>query len=166
MTLYEITGEAAALQAAFDEAETPEEMEQALASYDGVMTDLDQKAEGYAKLIQNWRAEAKALRDEERRLAARRRARENGIERLTECMKSSMDFLGIRSLSAGIFKLSIAKNGGKSPVVIDDENAIPDEYFEITRTVNKDKLREAMEVDGEIIDGAHIGERGESLRIR
>lgn len=166
MTLYDITGEAAALQAAFDQAETPEEMEEALASYDGIMDDLDRKAEGYAKLIQNWKAEAKALRDEEKRLAARRKARENGVARLTDCIKNSMDFLGIRSLSAGIFKLSIQKNGGKAPVVIDDEGAIPEEYWEVTKAVNKSKLYEAMAVDGEIIDGAHIGEPGESLRIK
>ena len=166
MTLYEITGEAANLQAAFDNAETPEEMETALDAYMGIMDDFAGKAENYVKLMRNTDAEAKALRDEEKRLAGRRKACENLSARLKENLRQNMDFAGIKSMTAGVFKLAIQKNGGRAPVVIEDEAKIPEEFWDITRTLNKSRLYEAMAVDGEIIDGAYIGEPGESLRIR
>lgn len=166
MTLYEITGEAAKLQAAFDAAETDEEALAALNAYDGTIDDLNKKAEGYAKLLRNWDAEAKALKEEEKRLAARRKARENGIAWMKDYLKNSMEFLGIKNLTAGIFKLAIQKNGGRPPLVIEDESKIPDEYWDITRAVNKSRLYEAVAVDGLIVDGVSIGEQGESLRIR
>lgn len=166
MTLYEIAGEAADLQAAFDQAETAEEMEAVMDAYDGVMEDFDRKAENYIKLLRNKESEAKALRDEEKRLAGRRKACEALAGRLKDTLRQNMDFLGIKNMTAGVFKMAIQKNGGRPPVVIEDEGKIPEEFWDVTRAVNKGRLYEAMAVDGEIVDGAYIGEPGESLRIR
>ena len=51
-------------------------------------------------------------------------------------------------------------------VILDDEDAIPDDYKEeeTVVTIRKDVLRRAMLDDGEIIPGCHL-EKGKRLKI-
>ena len=51
-------------------------------------------------------------------------------------------------------------------MVIDDENLVPAD-FKFTRyeeVIDKDALRDAME-NGEVIEGVHLEERGQYLKI-
>ena len=68
MTLYEITGELLALQNMLED-EDPDIVE---ATMESVEFDLEEKAEGYVKVIRNLEANAAALREEEKRLREKR----------------------------------------------------------------------------------------------
>ncbi len=64
-------------------------------------------------------------------------------------------------------KLLIKANGGKRPLVITDESALPDTYtpMVITYPVDKDKLRADLEA-GATVPGAYLDERGSHLEVR
>jgi hypothetical protein len=65
------------------------------------------------------------------------------------------------------FKLSVRKNGGKVPVIVTDETALPTEYRvpRVTEVIDKDGIREALEA-GKPVPGAALGERGQRLELK
>ena len=173
MNIFEISGDLLALQNAFDEAETDEDMQAAMDAYEAVYGDaFERKAEGYVMVMKNYDAEAAALEAEAKKMMDRAKADKNKAKRLKTTLFDTMNVLGLKKCNAGLFKLAVQKNGGRPPVIIDDEAQIPDEFFDVVRTVNKGRLLDAYKdgvivtADGEIVEGAHVGEPGESLRIR
>ena len=61
------------------------------------------------------------------------------------------------------FKVSIAKNGGKTPMKITGD--VPEEFLKYTPAPDNDKIREALD-SGLSLDFAHFEERGTHLNIR
>jgi hypothetical protein len=165
MTLYEITGELLALQNMIEE-EDPDIVK---ATMESVEFDLEEKAEGYVKVIKNLEAHAAALRDEEKRLREKRQVTENGIERLKKRLYDTMTVTGKKKIDAGIFRLSIQKNGGALPVVLDvDAEHLPEDMVRLEIKPDTKKIAELLKGDDaeKYKQYAHFGERGESLRIR
>jgi hypothetical protein len=134
-----------------------------LESVDG---EFEIKAENYAKIIKNLESEIAAIKEEEARLAARRRSRENNIQLLKNNLEASMKKTGKTKFKTSLFNFSIAKNGGKAPLKIDvPVDLIPLEYFRRTeRELNNELIRN--DLDAGKIDFAHYEDRGESLRIK
>jgi len=167
MTLYEITGELRELQNMIEEGADPDVVNDTIES---VEFDLEQKAEGYVMVIRNLEAQAKAIKDEEKRLREKRLAAENGIERLKKRLFDSMNATGKKKLNAGVFTLSVQKNGGALPVIIDaDVENMPKEMLKIDIKPDTKKIAELLQDEGKsryYSKFAHFGERGESLRIR
>lgn len=66
------------------------------------------------------------------------------------------------------FKITLAKNGGKQPLVVDASiDNVPYKYKTMTWTVDTDSLRKAIEAgDQEAKSVAHLEERGQHLVIR
>ena len=167
MTLYEITGELLELQNMIEEGADPDVVNDTIES---VEFDLEQKAEGYVMVIRNLEAQAKAIKDEEKRLREKRLAAENGIERLKKRLFDSMNATGKKKLNAGVFTLSIQKNGGALPVIIDEDVMnMPQEMLKIDIKPDTKRIAELLQDDQKsryYSKFAHFGERGESLRIR
>ena len=167
MTLYEITGELLELQNMIEEGADPDVVNDTIES---VEFDLGQKAEGYVMVIRNLEAQAKAIKDEEKRLREKRLAAENGIERLKKRLFDSMNATGKKKLNAGVFTLSIQKNGGALPVIIDEDVMnMPQEMLKIDIKPDTKRIAELLQDDQKsryYSKFAHFGERGESLRIR
>ena len=167
MTLYEITGELLELQNMIEEGADPDVVNDTIES---VEFDLEQKAEGYVMVIRNLEAQAKAIKDEEKRLREKRLSAENGIERLKKRLFDSMNATGKKKLNAGVFTLSVQKNGGALPVIIDEDVMnMPQEMLKIDIKPDTKRIAELLQDDQKsryYSKFAHFGERGESLRIR
>lgn len=109
------------------------------------------KLEGCGIYCKNEQAEIDAIREEEKRLADRRRIKENKVKRLKEYMLQSMDATQTEKLDTP--KVFISKRKSQK-VIIDNEAKIPRQFIKITETVNKTELKKALK-NGDIT-GAHI----------
>ena len=161
--LYELTADVMLLQDMLENELDDEQM--LLDTLESVQYEYEYKLEQYAKVIRNLEADANAYKVEANRLNERRRVIENNIERLKKHMFDSMKATGINKVKGSVLNVSIQKNGGKLPVVLDCEvNELPDHLVKVVESANLEEIRKALE-DGEC-EYAHFGERGETLRIK
>jgi hypothetical protein len=133
MHLYEIanTHNQALLEMA-EMDDLPEEViNDTLEAIDGEFKD---KAISVAAFFMNMDADIQAMKDAEKRMAERRKSKENKIKWLKDYLLSNMARTGITNIECPLFKISLRNN----PVSVDiiDEDAIPDE-FKITETITK-----------------------------
>ncbi len=128
--------------------------------------ELSIKLEHYCMFIKNMEADVKAFKEEEQRLAARRKTLENTIERAKKAMQYAMDVAGEKKVKGKLFSISLQNN---SPKVVMDEQYIeniPEKYIkyaepEINRAMIKEDLQSGVDLEGL----AHL-EQSEGIRIR
>lgn len=122
------------------------------------------KAGDYAHLIREMERRAEARRAESKWLAEQAGKEERLAGSLASRLLGVMKQHGIDSLRAEPYTLSIAKNGGKLPMSIEDRD-VPDEWKMVVMQPDKERIRKALE-SGASVPGASLGTRGEHLRIR
>lgn len=164
MTLYDLTSDYMQLQMMLED---PEEDPEAIQS---MMDDLDEaiedKADGYAKVIKNMESSLDAIKKEQERLSTKKSTLENGIKRLKENLQTAMIATDKRKFKTDLFSFAIQKNGGKVPVILDVEvDQLPDDLVKFERKPDLGAITSYIEDTGDVAY-AHLGERGESLRIR
>lgn len=118
------------------------------------------KLEGCGLYVKNLESEISALKEEERKLAERRRVKERKIDRMKEYMLSSMELTNTSKLDTSKILITTRKS---QRVVIDDERSIPLQFIKTTQTVNKADVKKALK-SGEV-PGAHI-EENTSLQLK
>lgn len=176
--LFEISSDFAALFDQFDALDELEEddMKQIAlqAWYDtleGIEGEFEIKAENVAQFIKSLRAEAEDIREEEKVLSARRRAKEKRAESLTAYLMGCMKQIHREKIETAKCRLSIRKNA--ESVQVTDEDRLARELLSRGRTelirvkppeLDKTALKKALQA-GEIINGAALG-RTESLIIK
>ena len=128
--------------------------------------DLADKLENCCKYIKNEEALITGLKEEEERLNARRKAKENAIKRLKALMQDAMIAAGEKKIQCGTFTTSIQNN---APSVVVDEQYIeniPSEYLRVKEPeIDKKKLGEDLKAGKDLEGIAHL-EVTQSLRIR
>lgn len=127
--------------------------------------ELSIKLENYCKFIKNMEADAKAFKEEEQRLAARRKTLENTIERAKKAMHYAMDVAGEKKIKGNLFTISLQNN--PASVVLDEQymENIPEKYLIHKTDINKRLMAEDIK-NGVNLEGlAHL-EQSEGLRIR
>ena len=160
-TLYELTNEFKELLFL---AETEDLDEQTLAdTLESLGYELEDKADGYAKVMRELEGQADTLKSEIGRLSNRKRLIENNIKRMKSSLYEAMKISDKTKIKTDLFSFNIAKNGGKQALDIYD--TVPEEYSVVKLEPDKDKIRQALE-SGEELPFAILQERGESLRIR
>ena len=126
-------------------------------------TDLDaleaakaDKLEACALVLKEQRALAQALKDEERRIAERRKAAERRAERLQGYVLAHMADVG-GGLETPRVKLSTRRS---SAVVVDCQGCVPAEFVEFATVekVGKAAIARAIKA-GREVKGAHLEER-------
>jgi uncharacterized protein YlxW (UPF0749 family) len=124
---------------------------------------IEDKAENMAKLIRCLEADAKAIKDEEQRLADRRRTIENRISSVKEYLQNQMEVAGLDKVKRPTVTVSIQNN--PPSVSILDESLIPSTYM-IAQAPKIDKkgILTALK-NGEEIYGAEMVQ-GRSVRIK
>ena len=165
MNLYDLTGEVLQLQELLesDEVVDTELLKDVLAD---TTEDYEIKLEAYAKVIKNLTATVDAIKFEVDRLTTRKKALENNITALKNRMYESMKATGTTKVKGDIFTISIQKNGGRIPVIVDvDTSALPDELVKIEEKPDIDAITAYLEKnpDSKL---AHFGSRGEGIRIK
>ena len=163
-TLYELTSEYLQL---LDMLEDPDMDEQTiLDTLEGVGGELEEKADGYARVMRQMDADAKAIKTEEERLYNRRKSLENRSAWLKNRLQNVMEITGKTKFKTELFSFGIQKNPAR--LVIDRESTdhAPAEYIIIQSPIwDKAKLKEALKA-GKDVDGiAHL-EQTEGLRIK
>lgn len=111
------------------------------------------KLEACGIYCKNEQAEIEAMKAEEKRLADRRRVKENKVKRLKEYMLQSMEATETKKLDTPKCYISTRKS---QKVVIDNEAKIPRQYIKVTESVNKTEIKKALK--NGTVDGAHIEE--------
>lgn len=162
MTLYELTSEYMELLAMLEDPDTDEAV--ILDTLEGVDGELEEKADGYARVMRQMDADAKAIKAEEERLYNRRKSLENRSAWLKGRLQNAMEMTGKTKIKTELFSFGIQKN--PASVVIDDETMIPGDYLipqapKIDKTAIKDALKAGVDMAGI----AHL-EQTQSLRIR
>lgn len=137
-----------------------------LDAFQNLTDDLKDKLENCCKYITNEKALIAGLKEEEERLAAKRKAKEKGIERLKALMQTVMETAGEKKLPCGSFLVYIQKN--PESVVLDEQyiENIPEEYLRIKEPeVDKKKLLTDLKAGKNLEGIAHIVQET-SLRIK
>ncbi|QEK11664.1 siphovirus Gp157 family protein [Crassaminicella thermophila] len=160
MKLYELTENYTNLLDLLENPETPQEVIQE--SLGELQEEFNVKAENICKLIKSIDLEAKAVKEEEKRLADRRKVLENRVLYLKEYLDSNMKAIGVKKIKGNIFTLSIQKNPAN--VNIHTTDAIPKEYIVVKEEFDKKAIKEALK-RGIEVPGAEL-KQTESLRIR
>ena len=164
MTLYELTEDYMNL---LELAEDPDIDEQAFTdTLEGIEGALEDKAEGYAKVIRTLEGDAAACDAESKRLRNKKQTIENNIKRMKQALQITMEVTGKTKFKTALFSFNIQKN--PAAVVMDEQyiENIP-ERFLIPQDpqIDKKAIKEAIKA-GEDLEGiAHL-EQTESLRIR
>ena len=163
-TLYELTNDYMNL---LELAEDPDIDEQAfMDTLEGIDGALEDKAEGYAKVIRTLEGDAAACDAESKRLRNKKQAIERNIDRMKKALQYAMETTGKTKFKTALFSFGIQKN--PAAVVMDEayiEN-IPDRFLiPQDPQIDKKAIKEALK-NGENLEGlAHL-EQTESLRIR
>lgn len=137
-------------------------VEQALTAIEGA---IEVKAGNIAIFIKSLDTDAKAIKDEEDRLLARRKAIENKRDGIKLYLQQEMEKVGIDKIKTSTHSIGIQNNPWSVEVV--DEGQIPKDYFKIIpeqrvldKVLLKKELTEGVEISGAIL------RRGRSVRIR
>lgn len=169
MTLYDLAGEILDIQHALEQ-EDQKLQQAAIETYlrDNAGT-LEQKIDGYCALIRNLEALADARGLEAKRMQELARSDAAKAARMKDTLLWFLkDIVNVQKLDTERFRVSVAANGGKAPLVVpDDPSAWPEGYIRerVIREIDLQALRDALE-RGEIVEGCTLADRGYHLRIR
>lgn len=159
MKLYELTENYLRVLELAEEME-PELLRDTLES---IQESIEDKAENTAKLIKSLEADVKAIKEEEKRLADRRKALEKKIENIKDYLQEQLELAGIDKVKRPTITVSIQNNPPSVRVV--NEELIPS-HFMIPQPPKLDKkgILEKLK-NGENVPGVELAQ-GRSLRIR
>lgn len=164
MKLYELTEQYETLQDMLSDEEEDEQI--IMDTMEAIDGEIEDKADGYAKIIHAMLAEAEALRYEEDRLRRRRMTLENRAKWLKDILQANLEFIGKTKFKTALFSFSVVNNGGLQPITITDNlGDIPNKYLiQQDPVVDREAVRKLL---GEKeVDWAHFEPRGRHLNIR
>ena len=160
MNLYELTTVYQQLQ---EQIESGEPLDGVLET---INDELESKADGYARVIRNMEGDIEAFKTEEKRLAEKRRSLESAVDRLKQNLFEAMKTTGKTKFKTDLFSFAIQKNGGSIPVIVEvPTEKLPDDLVIVSEKPDLKAIQKYIEETGDITY-AHLGERGESLRIK
>jgi transcriptional regulator of heat shock response len=124
---------------------------------------LEDKVENMAKFIRCLEADAKAIKEEEQRLADRRKALENRVSSVNEYLQNQMEVAGLDKVKRPTVTVSIQNN--PPSVEIADESLIPSDYMiPQPSKIDKKSILSALK-EGLVIEGCSM-KQGRSVRIK
>lgn len=161
MTIYELTQEYLQLLAlAEDELTDPQTLDDTMEAIQG---EIEDKADGYAKIMLQLFAQSDGLDKEIKRLTEKKRAIDNNAKHLKNRLQQAMEATGKTKFKTDLFSFGIQKN--PVALVIDDAEKIPEEFL-IAQAPKVDNagIKAALKA-GQEFDWCHLTQT-ESLRIR
>lgn len=174
MTLFEISADLRALEELLTDIDgeiTDDAAGEAIEQwFDELGEARDTKIDNYCNLIAELTARSEARAAEAARISRLADVDNNAATRLKNALKAFMDIHGLAKLETPFHKLTVAKNGGKAPLIIPDEwrddavNA-PEAYHRTFIKLDTEAIRADLEA-GQAVEGCVIGERGTHLRIK
>lgn len=162
-TLYDLTAEYQALLSFMEDPDVdPQAIEDTLESLTG---EIEDKADGYGRVITQVEADRDALTSEITRLMAKRQALDKKLDQMKEHLKQAMILMDKRKIDTGLFRFSVRKNPEK--VVLDqtDVYKLPEQYLKYKEPdVDRVAIKEDLKAGKDLSGIAHL-EQTESLRM-
>lgn len=143
-----------------DESIEPQILKDSLESIEG---EFEVKADNYAKIIKELRAESEKYAAEIGRMQTRMETLANNEKRLKQYLYESMKATGKLKFKTDLFSFDIQKNGGLRPMEIIEGVEIAENYMKMIP--DNSKIREALEL-GKNLPFAVLKEKGDHLVIR
>jgi len=134
-----------------------------LDTLESIEGEIEDKADGYAKIMKELEYLRDARKLEAERLTKNAKIFDNRINFLKANLFNVMKSTGKTKFNTELFSFNICQNGGKQALTIDGE--VPEEYTKIIVQNDNDKIRQVLE-SGKNLPFAHLEPRGESLRIK
>ena len=163
MTLYELTNDWLQLMIMLEEGADEDVINDTL---EGLDYEIEQKADGYARVIRNMEADIAGLKTEIDRMTNRKKVLENNITRLKVNLQNSMEITGKTKFKTDLFSFNVQAN--PAAVIMDEQylENIPEEYL-IPQEPKLDKKKLAADLKAGVdLEGiAHL-EQSRSLRIK
>ena len=165
MTLYSLTVQ---MQEILDMAESGEFDEELIANtLEGVEGEIEDKLDSYGVIVNELQDDVDKLDKEIKRLNAKKKTITGSIDYLKRMVMFTMGRMDKKKIKGERFTWSIVKNGGKAPVIYEDDFNplnIPEQFQMWDVQPDKALIREVLE-SGTELPFARMGERGESLRL-
>jgi len=166
--LYALTGQLAELQAMADTDD--EGLKEALQhAMDEIQGDFNVKADNIVMLRRNIESDVTAIDAEIERLAELKRIKANSVSQITDYLRRNMQAANITSIKRPLFTITLAQ--GKEKVIVDNEDAVPDELTAVKTSIAPDKnaiaakLKEIREHNEAVRKRMEAGEDAESELI-
>jgi uncharacterized protein YdbL (DUF1318 family) len=160
-TLYELT---ASFMEVLGMAQDPNIDPQAITdTLEMIEGEIEEKADGYAKVIKELEADANKLTAEITRLTDRKQALQNNIKNMKQSLTNAMQLTGKTKFKTDLFSFNVQKN--PPSLVIDDDTKIPQEFYVPQEPkIDTSAIKELLK-SGEAVEYAHL-EQSEGVRIR
>lgn len=163
-TLYQLTAQRLELQGKLESLNLDDVT--VADTLEGDSTEIAAKIEDYGFVIRNLESFVGAIKEEENRLADRRKANEKKVTRIKEWLLSNMVACGITKIECSVFSVTVRQNPGS--VIIDNDKLIPDEFMTVPElpvpAPNKKAIAQAIK-DGLDVPGCHI-EKSQRVEIK
>lgn len=166
MTLYELNKQFERIMEMAESGEFEEDVIQG--TFECIEGDIEAKLDSYGVIVNELQADIEKIDNELKRLTAKKKTLAGSVDYLKRNVMQTMFRMDKRTIKGDRFTWSIAKNGGKRPLIFKDGYnvlAIPERFQDWTVKPARETIREALE-NGEELEFAHLGERGESLRLK
>jgi len=160
-TLYELTNDWMQLLHMLEDGADEDVINDTL---EGLDYEIEQKADGYAKVIRALEADAAAYKTEIDRMTDRKRTIENNIDRMKKNLQATMELTGKTKFKTDLFSFNVQNNAPSVVIDAEDVNDIPIEYLIVEAKVDKKKIATDIKA-GVDLHFAHL-EQSRSLRIR
>lgn len=163
MTLYDLTQDWIQLMNLLEDGADEDVINDTL---EGLDYEIEDKAEGYAKVIRNIESDIAGLKTEIERMTDRKRVLENNISRLKNNLQAAMELTGKTKFKTDLFSFNVQNN--PAAVIMDEQylENIPEEYL-IPQEPKLDRKKLAADLKAGVdLEGiAHL-EQSRSLRIK
>ena len=168
-TLFSISDDIEKLNDLLDETDGDTQQQELIAQwFEQLGTERDRKLDGYAALISEMLARAEVRKAEAKRLTELAASDEDRAKLLKNRLKTFFETHNLKSVNTARYRLLVATNGGKQPLIIDESvpvTQLPEQFQKVTIDPDTAAIRDALE-RGEKLGFAQLGERGTSLRIK
>lgn len=162
MNLYKLSSNFRNLQELVENEEV--ELDVVAEGLKQIEADIESKVENIAKLMKNLESNITAFKEEEKRLATRRKTMENKVDWLKDWLMVSLNTTKKDKIQAGTFTVRKQKN--PQGVRIVNQDKIPKEFIvEQEPRVNKKELAKRLK-NKEKIDGAELAPESYHIRIQ
>jgi hypothetical protein len=138
-----------------------------LDTLDSIEGAIEDKAENYGKMLRQIDADIERIKDEEQRLAKRKKGLESSKAFLKDNLYNTMKTVGLSKIMTPLFSFNIQKNGGKRALILDvPVEELPECFRKVEYKADTESLRQWLEDAEDNCPFCHLEEQGEHLRIR
>ncbi|WP_085646757.1 MULTISPECIES: siphovirus Gp157 family protein [unclassified Pseudomonas] len=154
--LYALTGKLAELQGMADTDD--EGLKEALQhAMDEIQGEFEVKADNIVMLRRNIESDVTAIESEIERLTELKRIKSNSVAKISDYLRRNMEAANLKSIKRPLFTITLAL--GKEKVIVDNEDAVPDELTAVKTSIAPDKNAIAAKLK-------EIREHNEAVRKR